>query len=163
VERRATPIDYEAGIDHLLERLDSEPGGYLASNFEATGRYHRYATGFLAPPLEIVAADRQLYVTALNARGEQLLPILRPVLAGGALGLRLTVARPTAAFAEEERSRQPSVFTPIRRLIADFAGVDDDLLGLWGAFGYDLLFQFEELDLALPRPDRRDLQLYLPD
>ena len=172
VERRATQLAYKAGIDHLLERLDSEPGGYLASNFEATGRYHRYATGFLAPPLEIVAADRQLYVTALNARGEQLLPILRPVLAGGpettvqadgALGLRLTVARPTAAFAEEERSRQPSVFTPIRRLIADFAGVDDDLLGLWGAFGYDLLFQFEELDLTLPRPDRRDLQLYLPD
>jgi anthranilate synthase len=172
VERRATALDYKDGIDHLLERLDSEPGGYLASSFEATGRYHRYATGFIAPPIEIVAADRQLYVTALNARGEQLLPILRPVLAGGAdttvqadgaLGLRLTVARPSQPFPEEERSRQPSVFTPIRRLIADFAGVDDDLLGLWGAFGYDLLFQFEELDLKLPRPDRRDMQLYLPD
>src|ERR1043166_2912752 len=102
VERRATPLDYRQGIDAMLERLDSEPGGYLGSSFEATGRYHRYAVGFVAPPVEITSAGRQLYVPALNARGEQLLPMLRPVLAGGAEttvqadgpdGLRLAVAK----------------------------------------------------------------------
>lgn len=172
VERRATALDYKTGIDALLPRLDTEPGGYLASNFEATGRYQRFAFGFVAPPIEITSADRQLYVTALNARGEQMLPMLRPVLAGGpettvqadgAMGLRLSVAKPTQSFSEEERSRQHSVFTPIRRLLADFAGVQDPHLGLWGAFGYDLLFQFEDMPLSLPRPDRRDLHLYLPD
>jgi anthranilate synthase len=172
VERRSTSLDYKRGIDAMLERLDQEPGGYLASSFEATGRYHRYAVGFVAPPLEITSADRRLNVTALNPRGEQMLPMLRPVLAGGpdtsvladgAGGLRLLVAKPAQSFAEEERSRQTSVFTPLRRLLADFAGIQDQYLGLWGAFGYDLLFQFEEMPLRLARPDRRDMHLFLPD
>jgi anthranilate synthase len=172
VERRATALPYAQGIDAMLERLDTEPGGYLASSFEATGRYHRYAVGFVAPPLEITSADRRLNVTALNPRGEQMLPMLRPVLAGGpdtqvladgAGGLRLTVAKPAQSFSEEERSRQYSVFTPLRRLLADFAGIQDQYLGLWGAFGYDLLFQFEDMPLRLQRPDRRDMHLFLPD
>jgi anthranilate synthase len=37
-------------------------------------------------------------------------------------------------------------------------------LGLYGAFGYDLTFSFEPIDLKLERdPEQRDLLLYLPD
>jgi anthranilate synthase len=37
-------------------------------------------------------------------------------------------------------------------------------LGLYGAFGYDLTFQFEPINLAQPRdPNQRDLLLYLAD
>src|SRR5262249_40196521 len=36
--------------------------------------------------------------------------------------------------------------------------------GLYGAFGYDLAFQFEPIRLRRPRPpEQRDLVLYLPD
>ena len=51
---------------------------------------------------------------------------------------------------EEERSRRPTVFSAIRQIIALFAGPDEHL-GLFGAFGYDLAFQFEPLRL---RPGR---------
>src|SRR4051812_45810712 len=45
-----------------------------------------------------------------------------------------------------------------------FASPEDGRLGLYGAFGYDLAFQFEPLTLRLERPaDQRDLVLYLPD
>src|SRR6185312_5082683 len=67
-------------------------------------------------------------------------------------------------FAEEERSRQPSVFSVLRALAALFASELDPHLGLYGAFGYDLIFQFDPLDALKPRAaDQRDLVLYLPD
>src|SRR6202020_749497 len=75
----------------------------------------------------------------------------------------VTVEDPGGIFAEEERSRRPSVFTALREIIADLAG-DDPNLGLYGAFGYDLAFQFEPLRLRNPRAaGQRDLVLHLPD
>jgi anthranilate synthase len=67
-------------------------------------------------------------------------------------------------FPEEQRSRQPSIFSVLRALNHLFASPDDEHLGFYGAFGYDLVFQFEPMRLRLPRPDdQRDLVLYLPD
>jgi anthranilate synthase len=55
------------------------------------------------------------------------------------------------------------VFTALREVIAAFAG-DDPHLGLYGAFGYDLAFQFEPVRFRRDRPaDQRDLVLHLPD
>ena len=52
----------------------------------------------------------------------------------------------------------------LRSLREFFASPEDEHLGLYGAFGYDLVFQFEPMQLKLPRPDdQRDLVLYLPD
>jgi anthranilate synthase len=71
-----------------------------------------------------------------------------------------------APFTEEERTRQPSVFTVVRALSAVFAapGHLDDRLGFYGAFGYDLGFQLEPVRQKRERPaQQRDLVLYLPD
>ena len=55
------------------------------------------------------------------------------------------------------------MFSAVREIIAAFAG-DDPHLGLYGAFGYDLAFQFEPVRLRADRPaDQRDLVLHLPD
>ena len=52
----------------------------------------------------------------------------------------------------------------LRALIDLFRSPEDQHLGFYGAFGYDLVFQFEPMQLRLPRPDdQRDLVLYLPD
>ena len=66
-------------------------------------------------------------------------------------------------FTEEERSRRPTVFSALREIIAAFSGPDPHL-GLYGAFGYDLAFQFEPVRLRHARPaGQRDLVLHLPD
>jgi anthranilate synthase len=63
---------------------------------------------------------------------------------------------------------QPSLFSVVRSLV-DLFGYDSDesgdlQLGLYGAFGYDLTFQFESIKLAQERdPTQRDLLLYLAD
>jgi anthranilate synthase len=74
------------------------------------------------------------------------------------------VADPAQRVPEEFRSRQPTLFTVLRALGELFGSADDSHLGMYGAFGYDLVFQFEALKLRLPRPDdQRDVVLYLPD
>ena len=54
--------------------------------------------------------------------------------------------------------------TLVRALIATFGANDDPLLGLFGAFAYDLVFQIEDLVQKRPREkDQRDIVLYVPD
>src|SRR5262249_35701426 len=78
-------------------------------------------------------------------------------------GTEVFVPSSDEVFAEEERSRRPTVFTALRAVRDLFAG-DDPHLGLYGAFRYDLAFQFEPSRLRVDRvPDQRDLVLHLAD
>jgi anthranilate synthase len=83
--------------------------------------------------------------------------------AGAVASAEVTIQETAGAFAEEERSRRPTVFSALREIISVFAGPDPHL-GLYGAFGYDLAFQFEPVRLRHARDDgQRDLVLHLPD
>ncbi len=108
----------------------------------------------------------------LNSRGEQLTAILEPILAGHphwetfereGTSLRGTLRPLPERFPEEERSRQPSAFSVLRALMEEFRHPEDSRLFLVGAFGYDLLFQFDPVKLKLPREGTRLLHLYLCD
>src|SRR5580692_4674481 len=164
----AAPFD-PAVLEDLTRQVEAVPGGVLSSGMEYPGRYSRWHVAYVDPPVEITASGRTITVTARNDRGLVLLPVLAGALrrAGevteGADRASVTVEDPGGIFAEEERSRRPSVFTALREIIADLAGPDPNL-GLYGAFGYDLTFQFEPLRLRHPRPaGQRDLVLHLPD
>ena len=157
----------------LAARLDTRRGVLLASSYEYPGRYTRWDIGFTDPPIELVARGRRGTVRALNERGEVLLAPIEAALAGApdvaaidwrGDSLRFTVREPEPDFTEEDRSRQPTVFSALRALIARFGAQDDARFGLYGAFGYDLAFQFDPIELRMPRPESdRDLVLYLPD
>ncbi|MGQ0664285.1 MAG: anthranilate synthase component I [Pseudomonadota bacterium] len=173
LERRRRRLDVARALAGLPQRLDREPGALLSSGVDYPGRYTRWEIGFRAPPIEIVGRDRRLTFRALNPRGLRLIEIFRPLLgdspawrlaASSAREIALDILPSPAVFAEEERSLQPSLVSPLRALIAEFKGIEDSFLGLYGAFGYDLLFQFEPIALKHPRsPDRKDLHLFLPD
>src|SRR6202034_173687 len=52
----------------------------------------------------------------------------------------------------------------VRDLVAAFGSNDDSMLGLFGAFAYDLVFQIEDLVQKRARErDQRDIVLYVPD
>lgn len=173
VSREVEDVPVPGATDDLITSLDSRVGVLLASSYEYPGRYTRWDIGFVDPPLSITARGLQFQISSLNERGHVLLPAIGRVLGGlGSVSTlqesnREIVGRvePTAdRFPEEERSKQPSVFTVVRTIVELFASPDDPYLGLYGAFGYDLAFQFEPLRLRLERPaDQRDLVLYLPD
>jgi len=173
IECRRTALAYETALDGFAERLDRERGALFSSGVDYPGRYSRWEFGFANPPLEIEGRGRELTCRALNARGEALLRLLAPILAStphaavarqDARELILRIAAATDVFSEEERSLQPSLMSPLRRLVAEFQGIKDPFLGLYGGFGYDLLFQFEPIARRHVRPaEARDLHLFLPD
>ncbi|HEX5494202.1 MAG TPA: anthranilate synthase component I [Mycobacteriales bacterium] len=158
-------------LDSYAERLDRQVGGILTSGVDYPGRYSRWHLGYLDPCVEITARGDQLGVRALTDRGGVLLPAISAAVApcGDLVGhpdgsFTLSVTRSERIFAEEERSRQPSVFTALRALVGLFGSPEEGHLGLYGAFGYDLAFQFEALTLRHDRPGgQRDLVLHLPD
>jgi anthranilate synthase len=173
VDRTVEEIPTSGAIEPVLDALDTRRGVVLASSYEYPGRYTRWDMGFVDPPLALTARGRDFGLGALNARGTVLLPALAaalerlPTVEHAAVSddrISGRVAAPEGRFAEEKRSRQPSVFSVLRSLVELFGAPDDQHLGLYGAFGYDLAFQFEPLRLRLARPDdQRDLVLYLPD
>jgi anthranilate synthase len=156
----------------LLRKLDTQRGIYLSSGYEYPGRYSRWDVAAVAPPLEIVAAGQDIVFRPLNDRGKTLNRILEPLLAphphwenfssiDGELHGKLKPL--PALFPEEERSKQPSAFSVLRALLDEFRHPLGSRLALAGAFGYDLLFQFDPIDLKLPRNDVKDLRLFFCD
>ncbi|MDR3700616.1 MAG: anthranilate synthase component I [Candidatus Sulfopaludibacter sp.] len=172
VTRTTSKSNFRKGLIHLLRDLDGHRGIYLSSGYEYPGRYSRWDIASTCPPLEILAFDRQVEVRPLNERGRRIIRILYPVLEThpdweecslreDALEGRLKPL--PALFPEEERSKQPSAFSILRTLMQEFRGEEDSRLGLVGAFGYDLLFQFEPIHKKLPRSGHKDLHLFLCD
>jgi len=173
VERSRHDIPYATALSSYIDALDSRRGALFSSNYEFPGRYRRWDTAIVDPPLAITARQREMRIEALNPRGEILLrPIVEALRAlpeihisrCDAALVELSVESPTQSFAEEERSRVPSVFTVLRTIVSVFSSKEDANLGLYGAFGYDLAFQFDPIELKLARPaGQRDLVLFLPD
>jgi anthranilate synthase len=173
VTRTASKVPFKKGLRSLLRDLDRRRGIYLSSGYEYPGRYSRWDIASIDPPLEIFGSGRDLTFRALNERGLVILRLLEPVLAAhshwesltnegdGALVGRLKPL--PALFSEEERSRQPSAFSILRLLIDEFKHPKETRLALVGAFGYDLLFQFDPIELNLPRHGAKDLHLFLCD
>jgi len=173
IQRETWIGPYEREHDTLAHTLDDRRGVLLSSSFEFPGRYTRLDMGFVDPPLVLTARGREFTVEALNARGRVLIPDIGEALAGlatvemshiGEDRVTGAVIESDTRFPEERRSRQPSIFSVLRTLNDLFGSGEDEHLGFYGAFGYDLVFQFEPMQLKLPRPeDQRDLVLYLPD
>ncbi|MCC7176407.1 MAG: anthranilate synthase component I [Bryobacterales bacterium] len=165
-------LPFRKGLDHLLRELDTYRGIYLSSGYEYPGRYSRWDIASVRPPLEILAAGREMSFRALNPRGEVINSILAPLLAGRpywesfeqrGTDLAGRLKPLPALFPEEERSKQPSAFSVLRSLIDEFRPLRYPRLALVGAFGYDLLFQFDPIRLKLPRGNQEALHLFLCD
>jgi anthranilate synthase len=175
VTRTAAPFD-PALLEEMTQQVEARRGGVLSSGMEYPGRYSRWHMAYVDPCIELVARGRRVTATALNDRGRVLLPVIAaalhevgvPEARYGELpdpsdGASVLIPETGGTFTEEERSRRPTVFSALRQIIAALHGPDPHL-GLYGAFGYDLAFQFEPVGLRHDRPaDQRDLVLHLPD
>ena len=172
VSRVTTQLPWDQGLDRYLRELDEYRGIYLSSGYEYPGRYSRWDIVSVRPPLELVSFQREVEFRPLNERGVIINRMLGAILKdhphwddfreeNGTLRGHLKPM--PKLFSEEERSRQPSVFSVLRALTHEFRNENDDKLALAGGFGYDLLFQFEPIPLRLERRTRKDLQLFLCD
>jgi anthranilate synthase len=159
-------------LDDLIELLDRRRGVVLSSGTTVPGRYESFDLGFADPPLQLQTTGVNFSLTALNARGEILIAFLGDMLGDpcmvlterGASRLSGHILRADAPVNEDQRTRRASVMSLVRSLVAAFGSNDDPLLGLFGAFAYDLVFQIEDLVERRPREsDQRDIVLFVPD
>lgn len=172
VIRDSKRMNFKRGLKHILQQLDTKRGVYLSSGYEYPERYSRWDIASVAPPFELIGRGRDVLIRPLNERGQILLRLLFPILSphphwearwqesGSVLLSLLPLA---GRFSEEERSRQPSPFSLLRQLIGEFRTAEDSRLALLGAFGYDLLLQFDPIRLRLPRSEAKTLHLFLCD
>ena len=159
-------------LDDLIELLDRRRGVVLSSGTTVPGRYESFDLGFADPPLQLQTTGVNFSLSALNARGEVLIAFLGDVLREPCLVItersagRLAghVLRGEAPVDEDQRTRRASVMSLVRDLVAAFGASDDSILGLFGAFAYDLVFQIEDLVQKRAREsDQRDIVLFVPD
>lgn len=178
-----------------LLMMHFEIGVLLTSSYEVPGRYSRWTVGFTAPPVQIEGKGMSFTIEALNSRGDIIVEMIHkhlqkspstfslspPSITGDA---RLLVTGHVindgqVLFSEEERSKQPSLFSLVRSIrelllnprnpgtgtSSEPAIPGQQQFGLVGAFGYDLAFQFEPVPPAPGKEQRaeRDLLLFLPD
>ena len=173
ISRKSHADDYDTAISKMLERIDTRRGAVFSSNYEYPGRYTRWDTAIVDPPLGIEANGRKVCVIAYNERGKLLLPVIANALRShdhvGSLDwsearLEVQIAARGKVMSEEQRSRVPTAFSAVREIVDLFRSDEDPNFGLYGAFGYDLAFQFDDIEEVMQRPeDQRDLVLYLPD
>ena len=163
----------EDAIAVLAGALDERLGVLLTSSFEYPGRYTRWDIGFCDPALSFTGRQRGFEVRACNERGAVLIPAVASALErcdavadvkGDSHAVIGTVRTSDEWFPEELRSKQPTQFSVVRALIDLFRSPDDTRLGFYGAFGYELAFQFDPIRLSMPRDESdRNLVLFLPD
>src|ERR1700761_894245 len=159
-------------LEALIELLDRRRGVVLSSGTTVPGRYESFDLGFADPPLVLETSGINFSLTALNARGEVLIAFLADTLREpcvvvtekSATRLSGHILRGAAPVEEDQRTRRASVMSLVRDLVAALGANDDALLGLFGAFAYDLVFQIEDLVQKRAREqDQRDIVLYVPD
>jgi anthranilate synthase len=159
-------------LDDLIDLLDRRRGVVLSSGTTVPGRYESFDLGFSDPPLRLETSGSDFSLEALNARGQVLIAFLGDVLREPCVVItkqdptRLAghIVRGAAPVDEDQRTRRASVMSLVRDLVAVLGANDDPLLGLFGAFAYDLVFQIEDLVQKRARePDQRDIVLYVPD
>ena len=159
-------------LDDLIDLLDRRRGVVLSSGTTVPGRYESFDLGFSDPPLWLQTTGSDFSLEALNARGEVLIAFLGDVLREpcvvvtekSATRLAGHIVRGAAPVDEDQRTRRASVMSLVRDLVAALGANDDPLLGLFGAFAYDLVFQIEDLVQKRAREaDQRDIVLYVPD
>jgi anthranilate synthase len=174
IEKTESFIDYVGGIDSYAEQLDYSKGVFLSSGYEYPGRYSRWEILILNPPVEFQSFQNTFIFKANNKRGEVINSIIYNLLKDCIFVKDINIEnsdvigeinKEEKIFYEEERSKQHSVFSILRYLIQEFSSASNDIeLGLIGAFGYDLIFQFEEINLKHKRlSQNKDMRLFFYD
>jgi anthranilate synthase len=177
IHRTHTAIPYPPDLTVLTQALNTRRGALFVGATDAPPRHQPKRLGFIDPPLAVIARHSSLFLEPLNARGQLVARALADALRAAAAqgltvttlpqdgGFRVDIDRSTAHDpGEESRTRRPSLFTALRVILAALHVADDGDLGLYGALGYDLAFELEDVPRTHVRPEtQRDLVLYLPD
>lgn len=114
----------------------------------------------LEPCLELTGKDDLLEINLLHERGRVFFDFLRTeyiafMQEDTAARLLLHIPRAPFSGAEEDRLDRLNIVQPLRRLLSAFCLPEKNFMGLYGAFSYRFVYQFEDIafDKACPESD----------
>ncbi|MCW1410814.1 MULTISPECIES: chorismate-binding protein [Rhizobium] len=147
----AEDIDYDASYHDFVKNLDRDEGGIFYCNY-ASDIYRRKALAFSKPAIRIDSSSEGMRVIARGSIGTALYQdFVGPIL-------------------QSLPAHDPSFDVPLQPFLNGLlrCGVSDslndgDLLGLYGAFGFDIALDVHRIGKLKPRGARhRDAILYFP-
>jgi len=165
----------QCDFEEMIASLDNQLGLIFASTYEYPSRYSLWDMGLVNPPLRLTGRGGDFVIEALNARGRVLAKFCHAVLApekfcrisglhNGRFEGTVLAGQSGEDMPETQRTRRVSIFSVVRALWRAIACDGEENFGLYGAFGYDLIFQIEDLQKKVARAsNQRDLVLYMPD
>ena len=174
LEIRVSKDMFSDGLNSIFSRLDESKGVIFSSGFDYPGRHSRWDVGFVDPALEFIGYSGRFQINGLNDQGKLILPVFLKLLSSCSdltnlalqeNSLEGEIVESKEFFTEENRSRKPSVFSVIRKLMEGLKCSEPAAqhFGFYGAFGYDLIFEFEDIELKQKRLKTTKLcHLYLP-
>ena len=164
----------ENELNDVISQMDTKIGGVFSSNYEYPGRYSRWEIAFVDPCIELRSFRNKILIQALKANGLPLLQRLSECFINSScvsitekndVYLWLEIKKTQEIFTEEQRSKQNTVFSVIREIIDICHSDEDTKLGLYGAVGFDTVYQFEsDIKLYKEREEKQeDIVLFIPD
>ena len=141
VTRTLDTLPYSEALNVAFDAIDHHQGALFCSGYEYPGRYSRWDIGFIKPPVEIIGKHRKFEINALNERGKMILPMICKAIEGQSYIERLDEHPESIAgelvpmpdyFPEEERSKQPGLFSMLRSIREFFSSSEDEYLGFFG-------------------------------
>ncbi len=121
----------------------------------------------LEPGLELIGKEELLEGRLLHERGKPFFDLIIREYEAFLLDIsseRFVLQIPRTPFtgAEENRLDRLNIVQPLRRLLAAFPSPEKNFMGLYGAFSYRFVYQFEDILHGKPDPDP-DFHLFLFD
>lgn len=147
-----------------------EKRGFLFESKDISHIYGRLSLIGLDPVLEIKGKGDSFSITALNKRATGYMEDLSnedmsicDEFERGDGVISGKIFKVDEGFEEGERSKQKNISRVVRLFLEKFRVVGREMLGLYGAFSYDFVKQFEDIPNLLPEDDVNDFRLLLCD
>ncbi len=144
--------------------------GFLFESKDISHIYGRLSLIGIDPVLEIKGKGDSFTITALNKRAGRYMEDLSnedlsicDEFERGTGIISGKIFRDDDDFEEGERSKQKNISRVVRLFLNKFKMQGREMLGLYGAFSYDFVKQFENIPNLLPEDDVNDFRLLLCD
>ncbi len=163
-------IEYSPAHELFAKLYKHYDHHFLLESVEVSLFSGRFSLVGLNPSLKIVGKDENFRIEALNKRGEEYLQELNPLLEEYADSADLLenilagkIEKKNEQVEESKRSKMRNSAQVIRLIIEHFSIDKKTLMGLYGAFSYDFIRLFEDLQDQLEKNDTPDYSLFLYD
>jgi len=163
-------IPYQAAHDVFLRLYGHYVYKFFFESKDVSPIYGRFNLMGVDPALRLRGKNDGFEIEALNERGLFYLNAFQDCdfqpyesLKRSKNKISGVIRRSQEVFEESERSKQHNISVGIRVFLRRFSLKTKGFLGLYGAFSYDFVRQFETLPSLLPDNDVQDFDLFLYD